>query len=388
MPIQLVTKGTHVPVKVWTDEVESQALDQLKNTASLPFVFKHVAAMPDVHLGKGATVGSVVATKGALIPAAIGVDIGCGMIAARLSLGKDQKHNLLDNLPAVRQLIEATVPVGHAQHKHPVGDALYITTTDLRVSAFDSNEKARCQMGTLGGGNHFIEVCLDGDGRVWIVLHSGSRNIGKVVAERHIDKAKYLMSVWKYKVPDPDLAYLPEATKEFDDYWHDLQWCQEYAAQNREEMLKLVLQQLPRYAGHVTVEQRINCHHNYAALEHHYGENVYVTRKGAIRARQGDYGIIPGSMGARSYIVRGLGCPDSFHSCAHGAGRKHSRGEARRRFTVDQLQEQTAGVECRKDAGVIDEIPAAYKDIEKVMANQSDLVEIVAELKQVLCVKG
>jgi tRNA-splicing ligase RtcB len=395
-----IISKARVPIKFWTDvhEVESPAIDQLVNTANLPCVFKHVAVMPDVHLGKGATVGSVVATARAVVPAAVGVDIGCGMMAAQLPFKADR---LPDSLKTLRDEIEWSVPVGFSQHKTPRPEsddwAGWASFDLLPEKLLALNAKAACQIGTLGGGNHFIEVCLDTDQNVWIMLHSGSRNIGKELAEYHIKEAKGLMRKYLIDLPDPDLAYLVEGTNEFESYWHDLQWAQSYAMKNREVMMAAVLKAVAKVVYGDWKKWRdqemetltvVNCHHNYAEREHHFGQDVIVTRKGAVRARVGDMGIIPGSMGARSYIVRGKGNPESFCSCSHGAGRRYSRSEAKRRFTVEDLSRATEGVECRKDAGVLDEIPLCYKPIEQVMANQEDLVEIVAELKQVLCIKG
>ena len=381
------------PVKLWAplESVESAALDQLKNTSRLPFVFKHVAAMPDVHLGIGATVGSVVATRGAVCPAAVGVDIGCGMMAVRTILRPEQ---VLDKLPEIRHSIERSVPVGRNGNSSMQKDAeLWLGWQyPLTYAKKGLLDKAMLQMGSLGGGNHFIELCLDTDNNVWVMLHSGSRNIGKTVAEHHIGKAKGLMRDLYIKLPDPDLAYFAESQQEFKNYLDDVEWCQDYALHNRRVMMKRVLKDLsfatfgePRLLGDGMF---VNCHHNYIAREHHFGENVLVTRKGAVRARVGDLGIIPGSMGTRSYIVEGLGNPESFESCSHGAGRRMSRTKARATFTVEDLAAQTQGVECRKDSGVVDEIPGAYKDIDEVMANQVDLVKIVATLKQVMCIKG
>ena len=382
-----------VPIKLWTpvDQVEASALNQLKNTARLPFVFKHVAAMPDVHFGIGATVGSVVASKGAICPAAVGVDIGCGMVAARLNIQPDQ---VLDKLPAIRHSIERSVPVGFNGNKTVQPDVEAWTGWANAPMAQGGGlfQKAMSQMGSLGGGNHFIELCLDEAGQVWVMLHSGSRNVGKTLAEEHIRKAKDEMKRMFIGLPDPDLAYFVEKTTAFEAYVRDVSWAQEYALWNRSVMMARVIKDLSFavYGENFRVNalDYINCHHNYVAREHHFGENVLVTRKGAVRARRGDMGIIPGSMGTRSYIVRGLGNPESFDSCSHGAGRRMSRGQAKRTFTVDDLAAQTAGVECRKDIGVLDEIPGAYKDIDEVMANQADLVEVVAVLKQVLCIKG
>lgn len=390
MPIKM-TVNARVPIKIWTKDVEQEAMDQLKNIAALPFVFKHVAVMPDVHLGKGATVGSVVATKGAVVPAAVGVDIGCGMCAVKL---KDSRHEDLDGrLAGLRHSIERAVPVGFNENRDVESDAAAWEGWEhfgrLHPRAQDLKGKAARQLASLGGGNHFIEVCLDTAGGVWVMLHSGSRNIGNKLAEYHIQTAKGLMKKLFVSLPDPDLAYLAQATPEYDAYLRDLHWAQDYAACNRELMMRRVLAQVGRTLGREPeAELAVNCHHNFAVIEHHYGENVLVTRKGAVRARAGDMGIIPGSMGTKSFIVRGKGNPESFDSCSHGAGRRMSRNAARKRFSADDLRAQTAGVECRKDAGVVDEIPGAYKPIEKVMSDQDDLVEVVAELKQVLCVKG
>lgn len=401
MPIKGVIQG-RVPIKIWSDlaTVESAALDQLKNISALPFVFKHVAAMPDVHLGVGATVGSVVATKGAVCPAAVGVDIGCGMIAAKL---KGVKSASLDGkLPAIRSSIERMVPVGFNSNQKVDKDARdwkgWETWSSLHKDVHDLKGRAESQLGSLGGGNHFIEVCVDTDDNVWVMLHSGSRNIGKSLAEVYITDAKSLMKKMFISLPDPDLAYFAKESKDYANYMHDLTWAQDYAAKNRDIMMRRTLREVGYHLGilrqkdvrdlPVEVEMLVNCHHNFAAQENHYGENVLVTRKGAVRARVGDFGIIPGSMGTKSYIVRGLGNPDSFDSCSHGAGRRMSRGAAKKTFTLADLEEQTKGVECRKDEAVLDEIPGAYKSIDEVMANQSDLVEVVAQLKQVLCIKG
>jgi tRNA-splicing ligase RtcB len=391
---QVITKA-RVPVKIWATDPESQAIDQLLNVASLPFIHSHVAAMPDMHYGLGATIGSVIASKGAIIPAAVGVDIGCGMLAVRTSLTAGQ---LPDDLKAIRHQIERDVPVGRDEHKegslarlipHHIiqsHQALMARHGDLK-----QREEAKVwkQLGTLGGGNHFIELCLDENQNVWIMLHSGSRNIGKVIAEYFISKAKETMETFMIHLPDKDLAYLPDGTQDFADYVTAVGWAQDYAMHNRQMMLKLIIKGLNHSLLPFTLEEEaINCHHNYIAREHHFGENVLVTRKGAIRARLGDLGIIPGSMGTKSYIVRGKGEAQSFHSCSHGAGRRMSRSKAREQFTNEDVATQTAGVECRKDGGVIDELPLAYKDIDVVMANQIDLVEVVHTLKQILCVKG
>lgn len=389
MPIKTVL-NERVPVKIWSTEVEAEAKQQLCNIARLPFVVKHVAAMPDVHCGVGATIGSVVATKGAVCPAAVGVDIGCGMAAIKLS-GINISH--IGDLAKLRHSIERSVPVGFETHKNFSDKALawegWKTMPDI-VDTTNLRSRAALQLGTLGGGNHFIELCLDTNNEVWIMLHSGSRNIGKTIAEKHIDKAKGIMKQMFISLPDPDLAYFAQGTPEFKSYIDDLLWAQDYAMKNRQFMLDSVVKDVAYWLGlpELEADLRVNCHHNFAAWEHHFGENVIVTRKGAVRARQDDWGIIPGSMGTKSYIVRGLGNEDSFNSCSHGAGRRMSRGKARGLFTEADLAEQTKGVECRKDKDVIDEIPGAYKDIDEVMANQSDLVEVKYILKQVLCVKG
>ena len=401
MPIKAVLQG-RVPIKIWSDieTVESAALDQLKNISSLPFVFKHVAAMPDVHLGVGATVGSVVATKGAVCPAAVGVDIGCGMVAAKLT---GVKSSALDGkLSLIRSSIERTVPVGFSANEKVGRDVTdwkrWEDWDTLHKDVNDLKSRALSQMGSLGGGNHFIEVCVDTDDNVWVMLHSGSRNIGKSLAEAYITEAKGLMKKMFISLPDADLAYFAKESQEYAKYMHDLTWAQDYAAKNRDIMMRRVLREVGYHLGilqqkdvrdlPVEVDVLVNCHHNFAAQENHYGENVLVTRKGAVRAREGDMGIIPGSMGTKSYIVRGLGNADSFHSCSHGAGRRMSRGAAKKTFTLEDLAEQTKGVECRKDEAVLDEIPGAYKDIDTVMANQSDLVEVISVLKQVMCIKG
>jgi tRNA-splicing ligase RtcB len=398
MPIkQVITEG-RLPVKIWTDEVEPHARQQLVNLSTLPFVYRHVAAMPDVHTGIGATIGSVIATLNAIIPAAVGVDIGCGMIACRLSLeAKDLTDALLKK--AFDQ-ISRDVPVGREQHKEdraltdyalPFGPQLLRMTEKhpkLLKSFGKSSDWVR-QMGSLGGGNHFIELCLDESDRIWVMLHSGSRGIGNAIGSYFIALARKDMERWMISLPDRDLAYFPEGTVHFDDYAEAVLWAQDYAYANRQAMLDLTLAALARHmpAFQVTAEA-VNCHHNYVTRENHYGQNVWVTRKGAIRAREGDLGIIPGSMGAKSFIVRGKGNPESFCSCSHGAGRKMSRTAAEKAFTTADLSRQTEGVVCRKDKGVLDEIPGAYKDIDEVMANQDDLVEVVHTLKQVVCVKG
>jgi len=382
-------RGRKADILAWTnpDEIEGVALEQLKNISALPWVFHHVAAMPDVHFGKGATVGSVIAMKGAVSPAAVGVDIGCGVGAVRTSL---TAKDLPDNLRAIRNALERAIPVGFHEHRDPLDrpedKELWEEFHDLTPAVKDLLPKARKQLGTLGGGNHFIELCLDTEDRVWTMLHSGSRNIGKTLADVHIQRAKKLAH--NQDLPDRDLAVFLAGTREMDEYRRDLFWAQRYAMKNREAMLELYGSVLQKFWPQIRFDPPVLCHHNYVAEETHFGEQVLVTRKGAIRAGRGDLGIIPGSMGTRSYIVRGLGNAQSFESASHGAGRRMSRGEARRRFSVKDLEAQTKGVECRKDGGVLDEIPSAYKPIEQVMENQKDLVEVVAEIRQVLCVKG
>jgi tRNA-splicing ligase RtcB len=400
--------GDGALVKAWTRgvQVEDQARAQLENIARMPFIHKWVAAMPDVHLGIGATVGSVIATKRAIIPAAVGVDIGCGMMAVRTNLSAG---DLPDSLAAMRSEIERVVPHGRTNNGGP-GDrgAWHNVPVDISYQWAEMAEDYQRivgknpgvgmrggrggadQLGTLGGGNHFIEVCLDKEQRVWIMLHSGSRGLGNKIGMYFIEKAKEEMERWLIRLPDRDLAYLPQGTSLFDDYVEAVHFAQRYAMKNRVQMMKAVAGAVGRSVGQPVVsgEAAVNCHHNYVEWENHYGENVLVTRKGAVRAREGDLGIIPGSMGARSFIVRGKGNPESFNSCSHGAGRMMSRTEARKRFTLEDHAIATAGVECKKDASVLDETPGAYKPIDDVMAAQSDLVEIVHELSQVLCVKG
>ena len=397
MTVKQTIEYTPVPVRIWTEDVTPDAVRQLEQVARLPFVHPHVAAMPDVHAGIGSTIGSVIPTRGAIVPAAVGVDIGCGMIAARLSI---DANALPDSLGAVRSEIEARVPVGFGMH-----DERNVRTSGVarlkpgydaltgRVPALAKMMKHRDgwqrQIGTLGGGNHFIEVCLDEHDRVWVMLHSGSRGIGNRIGSYFIALAREEMLALDAKLPDRNLAWLREGTESFDLYVEALGWAQDYASENRAQMLALVLEALRATLPPFEVtEHAVNCHHNYVARERHFGAEVYVTRKGAIRAGAGELGIIPGSMGARSYIVRGKGSAESFCSCAHGAGRRMSRSQAKKTFTEDDLARQTAGVECRKDAGVVDEIPGAYKDIDAVMANQADLVDVVHTLKQSVCVKG
>jgi tRNA-splicing ligase RtcB len=383
------------PIKIWTDEVEESALVQLKNLSRLPFIASNgVACMPDVHAGIGSTVGTVIATEKAVIPAAVGVDIGCGMNAVRLSL---KASDLPDNLKPLRDEIERRVPLGAGgahDHSTDIGKYTPMMGKTIIDPIFGGNiqrfhDKAASQIGSLGSGNHFIEVCIDENQDVWIMLHSGSRGIGNMIGTHYIAKAKRQMEQFFITLPDDNLAYFPENTEDFDDYMYAVGWAQNYALENRRRMMIQVLEAMRGMMPEFTITQEaINCHHNYVEKEHHFGRNMWVTRKGAIRARSGDLGIIPGSMGQRSYIVRGKGDLQSYCSCSHGAGRVMSRAEAKRRFTLTDLVAQTEGVECRKDEGVIDEIPASYKDIDQVMSNQTDLVEVVHTLKQVLCVKG
>jgi tRNA-splicing ligase RtcB (3'-phosphate/5'-hydroxy nucleic acid ligase) len=393
--------GNRVPIRMWADPetVEDQAMAQLRNVANLPWVHG-VSVMPDVHYGKGATVGSVIAMRDAVSPAAVGVDIGCGMTAVRTSL---TAADLPDDLRALRGRIEDTVPVGFNSHDRPVPtqrvpgvggwEQFWARFGDLDRGVAQLKERALAQMGTLGGGNHFIEVCLDGDDAVWIMLHSGSRNIGKELAERHIAKAQRLSH--NQALPDRDLAVFLTGSPEMEAYRRDLYWAQEYASRNRATMLALLCALVrEQFAGAgtgkggVRFDEPISCHHNYVSEECYDGVDVLVTRKGAIRAGSGDLGLIPGSMGVGSYVVRGLGNTDAFCSASHGAGRKMSRAKARKTFTQADLAAQTAGVECRKDGGIVDEIPGAYKDLDEVMGRQTDLVEVVARLRPVVCVKG
>ncbi|MBD2579547.1 RtcB family protein [Oscillatoria sp. FACHB-1406] len=393
MAYEKLPVSTAKPVLSWAGHpLGSEEIQMAKNVASLPFVFKHVALMPDVHLGKGALVGSVVATKDALIPAAVGVDIGCGMMAVKTPYNAQK---LDDKLKKIRLDLEAVIPVGFNENKEVEKKAGnwqgWADFKELHRGVQDLKGKAMKQMGSLGGGNHFIEVCLDTEENVWLMLHSGSRNIGNVLAQCHISTAKELAKMMQTYLPDPDLAYFVAASPNFHAYWHDLQWAQDYARFNRNVMMARFQKVVEKHlAGGKPMKPllEVNCHHNYAEKEVHFGEDVYVTRKGAVRAQENDYGIIPGSMGTKSYIVKGKGNLESYCSCSHGAGRKMSRAKAKREFTLDDLLEQTNGVECRKDYGIIDEIPGAYKSIDEVMQQQSDLVEVVATLKQVVCVKG
>ncbi|HEU4418660.1 MAG TPA: RtcB family protein [Planctomycetota bacterium] len=394
------------PIKAWIRGVvtDDKAIQQLRNVALLPIVHGHVAAMPDVHWGIGATVGSVIPTRGAIIPAAVGVDIGCGMMAVRTSL---RANDLPDDLRHLRSTIERVVPHGRTNHG---GKGDRGAWHDLPAFAENAWKKLRADyqalvarhpkidrgataehLGTLGTGNHFIELCLDEAQRVWVMLHSGSRGPGNRIGTFFIELAKKDMRQHLHNLPDQDLAYFTEGAEHFDDYVFAVGWAQRFARTNRDLMMQAILDALSRcevLPEFTHGEVAVNCHHNYVQQEEHFGATVFVTRKGAVRAGLGELGIIPGSMGARSYIVRGKGNPESFHSCSHGAGRALSRGEAKRRFTVDDHVKATAGVECRKDEDVIDETPMAYKDIDTVMAAQQDLVEVVHTLKQFVCVKG
>ncbi len=393
MGYQQVPFKTEKPVLSWANHALSSAeITMAQNVASLPFVFKHVSLMPDVHLGKGALVGSVVATKDAIVPAAVGVDIGCGMCAIKLPFQASQLEGKLKN---IRKDIEAAIPTGFNENKDVEKSVQnwsgWKSFKELHRGVQDRQTKAERQLGSLGGGNHFIEVCLDEADQVWLMLHSGSRNIGNKLAQCHMSTAKNLAKLSEEKLPDLDLAYFVKGTAEFEAYWRDLQWAQAYALFNRDVMMarfKRIVEQ--HLAGGQPTKPilSVNCHHNYAEKEIHFDEEVYVTRKGAVRARETDYGIIPGSMGAKSFIVKGKGDHASFCSCSHGAGRLMSRSKAKRTYSLDDLIQQTEGIECRKDKGVLDEIPAAYKPIEQVMENQNDLVEVVATLRQVVCVKG
>lgn len=394
-----------VPIKMWTKgvPVEDEARRQLENAARLPVVFKHVAAMPDVHLGIGATVGSVIPTIKAIIPAAVGVDIGCGMMAAKTTL---RAEDLPDNLGPLRSAIEQAVPHGSVpRHRGrdpgswenpPVSvDQVWATLADefdllCELHPRLANTNNRKHLGTLGSGNHFIEICLDEAGFVWFMLHSGSRGVGNAIGTHFIELAKKDAELHQRNLPDKDLAYFEEGARYFGDYVRGVSWAQKFAMRNREVMMANLIATVRKviakpFESHV---EAVNCHHNYVQQERHFGQDVFITRKGAVSARRGELGIIPGSMGARSFIVRGLGNPESFESCSHGAGRVMSRTKAKKMFSVEDHIKATEGVECRKDANVVDEIPMAYKDIDAVMAAQQDLVEVVHTLKQVVCVKG
>lgn len=396
------------PVKMWTRgvPVEAEAKVQLSNTAKMPFIYKHIAVMPDVHVGKGSTIGSVIPTLGAIIPAAVGVDIGCGMMAAKTTL---RAADLPDNLGPLRSAIERAIPHGSApRSRHHRGRDQGSwenppTAVDTAWQTLQQEFEVLCQktpklektnhykhLGTLGSGNHFIEVCLDEEGAVWFMLHSGSRGVGNAIGTHFIELAQQDMRTHMVNLPDRDLAYLKEGSKHYEDYLQAVGWAQKFARTNREVMMHNLIAAVRSviakpFQTHV---EAVNCHHNYVQKEQHFGQDVLVTRKGAVSARAGELGIIPGSMGARSFIVRGKGEAESFHSCSHGAGRTMSRTEARKRFSVDDHIRATAGVECRKDEAVIDEIPMAYKDIDAVMQAQHELVEVVHTLRQIVCVKG
>jgi len=401
---EVIHEKGRVPIKAWTRGVpfEDEARRQLLNVAALPFIHRWVAAMPDVHWGIGATVGSVIPTVGAIIPAAVGVDIGCGMTAVRTTLtGED----LPDNLKPLRSAIEVAVPHGRTPRGRDKGswgkpppevakaygplELEFLEIAKRHPAIRKSNRIVHA--GTLGTGNHFIEICLDEEGVVWFMLHSGSRGVGNRIGTYFIRLAKKEMEKWYVNLPDQDLAYFPEDTEHFGDYVKAVDWAQRFARLNRELMMKAVIRavtSIPTIPEFSADRMVVDCHHNYVAREEHYGKNVWLTRKGAVRARSGDYGIIPGSMGARSFIVAGKGNPESFMSCSHGAGRTMSRREAKQRFSVEAHLAATTNVECRKDVGVLDETPAAYKPIDEVMRAQADLVTVVHELRQVVCVKG
>lgn len=407
MPVNESINTSRVPVKIFTDDLDDLSRTQLRNVANLPFVFHHVAAMPDVHAGMGATIGSVIPTVGALIPAAVGVDIGCGMSALRLNL---VSADIGDNGELLRSAIERSVPHGRTDDGGPndrgawsaVPDALGVwwgrygiwqvlqDVLERHPKLLTSRTNTVRHLGTLGTGNHFIELRVDEQDRVWVLCHSGSRGVGNRIGTYFIQRAKEKVGKELRSLPDPDLAFFTEGTSDFADYVRCADWAQAFAKANREFMLRSVLAAVTRTLGRevVGVGEGIDCHHNYVTRERHFGTEVWVTRKGAIRARKGDLGIIPGSMGSRSYIVVGKGSRESFHSCAHGAGRRMGRNEAMRRFTIHDLEAQTAGVACPKDRSVLDEIPGAYKDIDQVMAHQSDLAEPVHTLHQAVCVKG
>jgi len=402
----LNSDNSKVPVKAWTRGVpfDKNSQDQLLNISQMPFIHKWIAAMPDVHLGKGATIGSVIPTVGAVIPAAVGVDLGCGMMAVKTTLKAD---DLPDNLAAMRSAIERSVPHGRSVRRRggrdkgawgdapddvldawaPLDEAFKIMVEKFPFLKSTNNI---AHLGTLGGGNHFVEVCLDESNNVWVMLHSGSRGVGNRIGSHFIEQAKKDMERYFIQLPDKDLAYIPEGSSMFREYTLSVAWAQDFARINREVMMRRTIQAISDVLGvpfKADVEA-VNCHHNYISKENHYDKNVWVTRKGAVSARKGEMGIIPGSMGAKSFIVRGLGNEESFCSCSHGAGRVMSRTKAKKEVSLEQHLKDTKGVECRKDESVIDETPSAYKPIEKVMEAQSDLVEIVHTLKQVVCVKG
>lgn len=388
MPILSELKGTSTNAKLWVpvNEVESSALDQIRNVINLPWTVG-MAVMPDVHTGVGATIGSVIVMDGAVCPSAVGVDIACGMDAVKTKL---EKKKVLKRLSKIYEGILERIPVGFSSHqsvhKDVEGLDLWSGFSCLTSKVHDSRDRAKTQIGTLGGGNHFIELSLDADDGVWIVLHSGSRYIGKSIADVYIGMAKDLPH--NSKVPDKSLSVFLSGTEEYNAYMNDLMWAQEYARCNRQRMMHLIVAYLEETFNRDIVDLSISCHHNFAAIEEHGGKKLVVSRKGAISAQKDQWGVIPGSMGAKSYIVKGLGNPESFMSASHGAGRKMSRTKAKEKFTLSDLEEQTKGILCRKDKGVLDEAPRAYKSIEKVMGYQADLVESVYELKQLICIKG
>ena len=402
---EVLHEAGHAPVKAWTKGVpfDDNSKKQLLNIAQMPFIHQWVAAMPDVHLGKGATIGSVIPTVGAIIPAAVGVDLGCGMMAAKTTL---TASDLPDSLEAMRSKIEKVVPHGRVAIRGKRDTGSWGDPPDdvlekwLALSAgfqrlcekhpFLKNTNNLKHLGTLGTGNHFIEVCLDETQTVWVMLHSGSRGVGNAIGTHFIEQAKKDMERYFIHLPDKDLAYIPEGSPHFRDYVEAVAWAQDFAQANRELMMARTLQAIREVLPipFTADVEAVNCHHNYISREHHYGKDVWVTRKGAVSAQKGQLGIIPGSMGAKSFIVRGLGNAESFCSCSHGAGRVMSRTEAKRRVSLDEHKRAVAGVECRVDESVIDETPSAYKPIDKVMAAQSDLVEVLHTLKQVVCVKG
>lgn len=392
-------------VKMWVGDmpIEESAQEQIRNISQLPILAGHLAIMPDVHMGKGATVGSVIPTRKAIVPAAVGVDIGCGMCAVMTNL---TANDLPDSLANLRSVIEKSVPVGFNEHQPNINKVKGEASARLNQEqiklfqrweslAFKSNlgfanqQKIANQIGTLGGGNHFIELCLDSKDRLWVMLHSGSRGIGNQIGTAAIAMAKEIAIREQRNLADADLAWLDEGTAAFNDYIGAMQWAQDYAMLNRDTMMQIVLENLKEFFPQMqTLGEVINCHHNFTSLENHFNEDMWITRKGAVSARKGQMGIIPGSMGAKSFIVSGKGNEDSYCSCSHGAGRKMSRNQAKKFFSISDLLEQTKGVECRKDEGVLDEIPSAYKDIDEVMKAQEDLVEVVQTLKQILCIKG
>lgn len=399
-----VIQGVNVPIKAWVDGVsfEEEAQNQLVNVSGLPFIHKHIAVMPDVHAGKGSTIGSVIATKKAIVPACVGVDLGCGLYAQQTTLfAKD----LPDDLKQIRDDFERAIPHGFvtipgrsikggweympnsvASQWNMIKDKYdYIVQKNPQIE----HKKPHEQLGSLGSGNHFLELCLDENDQVWIMVHSGSRGVGNKIGTYFIEQAKKEMERMYISLPDKDLAYLCEGSTLFDDYVEAVHWAQDYALINRQLMINFALGVMRKHLPPFQLgKHAVNCHHNYVEKEHHYGQNVWVTRKGAVRAREDDLGVIPGSMGAKSFVVRGKGNKESFCSCSHGAGRLMSRTKARELFTVDDHIQATKGIECRKDVDVIDETPKAYKNIDDVMAAQSDLIEVVHTLKQVVCVKG